>query len=77
MTNRDFPEPNVAETLPSLGCPICNRQLVLDNANFNKHVDECLSKIEVKAILKDQLDRERLESVSSTSNRPSAKRVKR
>lgn len=77
MTNRDLPEPNVAETLPSLACPICNRQLVLDNSNFNKHVDECLSKIEVKAILKDQLDRERLDSVSSTSNRPSAKRVKR
>lgn len=62
------------ETLPMLVCPICNRQLILDNANFNKHVDECLSKVEVKAILKDQLESER---PSTSYPRSTAKRVKR
>lgn len=67
------------EALPTLICPICNRQLVLDNSSFNKHVDECLNKVEVKAILKDQLEKERAESTSSenSSNQPSPKRVKR
>lgn len=65
-----------------LGCPICNRQLVLDNVNFNKHVDECLNKVEVKEILKTQLEMDRLESLGSNSSthhhRPSAnKRLKR
>lgn len=64
------------EDLPVLVCPICNGQLILDNSNFNKHVDECLSKVEVKAILKDQLDRER-SSNRGMSHRPTAKRVKR
>ncbi|KAI8047062.1 hypothetical protein BDF21DRAFT_469558 [Thamnidium elegans] len=71
MTNREPFETKTTENIPALACPICNRQLVLDNTNFNKHVDECLSKVEVKAILKDQLDRERLYLVSNT------KRVKR
>ncbi|KAI8379039.1 hypothetical protein BD560DRAFT_389366 [Blakeslea trispora] len=44
------------EEIPSLECPICHRQLVLDNLEFNKHVDECLSKMEVKEILKSQRD---------------------
>lgn len=67
------------EALPTLICPICNRQLVLDNSSFNKHVDECLNKVEVKAILKDQLGKERAESTSgeNSSNQPSLKRVKR
>ncbi|KAI7896710.1 uncharacterized protein EV154DRAFT_434804 [Mucor mucedo] len=66
--------PPVIEAPPMLVCPICNRQLILDNANFNKHVDECLSKVEVKAILKDQLDNERS---SMSHSRPTPKRVKR
>ncbi|KAG2211235.1 hypothetical protein INT47_006355 [Mucor saturninus] len=66
--------PPVIEAPPMLVCPICNRQLILDNANFNKHVDECLSKVEVKAILKDQLDNERSSMIHS---RPTPKRVKR
>ncbi|KAI9357087.1 hypothetical protein BD770DRAFT_389022 [Pilaira anomala] len=63
-----------------LGCPICNRQLVLDNVNFNQHVDECLNKVEVKEILKTQLEIDRLASLgsSSSTHRPSAnKRLKR
>jgi hypothetical protein len=71
-------ESQPVEDHPILVCPICNLQLMLDNSKFNKHVDECLSKVEVKAILKDQLDREKSESSGSeSSNRPSPKRVKR
>ncbi|CAO3646269.1 unnamed protein product [Mucor hiemalis] len=72
-------EKSAQEALPTLICPICNRQLILDNSSFNKHVDECLSGVEVKAILKDQLEKERAESTSSesSSNQPSLKRVKR
>ncbi|KAI8150340.1 hypothetical protein BJV82DRAFT_548937 [Fennellomyces sp. T-0311] len=32
-------------------CPICNRHLHLDNTAFNQHVDECLSRMEVRSIL--------------------------
>jgi uncharacterized protein YbaR (Trm112 family) len=60
-------EPTPTKELPVLVCPICNRQLVMDNSQFNQHVDECLSKVEVKAILKDQLERERSASSSSSS----------
>jgi DNA polymerase kappa len=72
----------VVENHPVLVCPICNRKLIMDNSNFNKHVDECLNKVEVKAILKDQSDREKSESLnnssgSPSSGRPSQKRVKR
>lgn len=70
LTERSIDQSHTEELLV---CPICNRQLTLDNANFNKHVDECLSKVEVKAILKDQLDNER----SNMSHRPTTKRVKR
>ncbi|KAI8331216.1 hypothetical protein BC941DRAFT_439331 [Chlamydoabsidia padenii] len=35
-------------------CPICNRRLQMDNTSFNHHVDECLTKVEVKAILQEQ-----------------------
>lgn len=70
-----------APSLPVLVCPICNRQLIMGNSNFNKHVDECLNKVEVKAILKDQMDRVGLDSVNngsgSSCDRPSPKRVKR
>lgn len=67
-------EPTTIAILPVLVCPICNRQLTMNNSQFNQHVDECLSKVEVKAILKDQLERERYESNGSNA---SSKRVKR
>ncbi|CAO3589602.1 unnamed protein product [Absidia cylindrospora] len=40
--------------LMDLICPICNRQLQMDNSQFNYHVDECLTKVTVKAILQEQ-----------------------
>ncbi|KAK4509217.1 uncharacterized protein ATC70_007567 [Mucor velutinosus] len=66
------------DTLNALVCPICNRPLKLDNAQFNRHVDECLSKVEVRAILQE----EKSESSSNSSNAsndggPVSKRLKR
>lgn len=43
---------------PSLVCPICNREMQLDNLGFNQHVDECLNKAEVKAILQSETSNE-------------------
>lgn len=67
------------EVLPILVCPICNRELTLDNLSFNKHVDECLNKVEVKAILKDQMYEEKSRSSTSegSNNQPSPKRAKK
>ncbi|KAI9481199.1 MAG: hypothetical protein EXX96DRAFT_618150 [Benjaminiella poitrasii] len=39
-------------------CPICNCHIATeDNSQLNQHIDICLSKVEVKAILKDQQKR--------------------
>lgn len=46
--------PAVIEDSNMLTCPICNHQLKLDNTRFNRHVDECLNKVEVKEILKSE-----------------------
>ncbi|KAI8327573.1 hypothetical protein EDC96DRAFT_531684 [Choanephora cucurbitarum] len=63
--SNDTQLPIKKEEIPSLECPICCRQLMLDNLEFNKHVDECLSKMEVKEILKSQ----RSEPMSKPSKR--------
>ncbi|KAG1140437.1 hypothetical protein G6F37_008026 [Rhizopus arrhizus] len=47
-------------------CPICNRHLTMDNTQFNKHVDECLNKVEVKTILENE--KRQLSSSSSSSS---------
>lgn len=68
-----------------LVCPICNRQLKLDNSQFNQHVDECLSKVEVKAILQEEKSESSSSSNSGSSNcnssksdgGPASKRMKR
>ncbi|KAG2217742.1 hypothetical protein INT45_002391 [Circinella minor] len=44
-------------------CPICNRLLYLDNTLFNQHVDECLSRAEVRAILKAESERRKQEAI--------------
>lgn len=66
------------DTLNKLVCPICNRSLKLDNAQFNQHVDECLSKVEVKAILQEDKS-ESSSNLSSVNNDagPVSKRLKR
>ncbi|KAL7314508.1 hypothetical protein PS15m_006070 [Mucor circinelloides] len=66
------------DTLNKLVCPICNRSLKLDNAQFNQHVDECLSKVEVKAILQEEKS-ESSSNLSSVKNDagPVSKRLKR
>ncbi|CAO3609199.1 unnamed protein product [Mucor fragilis] len=66
------------DTPNALVCPICNRSLKLGNAQFNQHVDECLSKVEVKAILQEEKS-ESSNSSSRASNdgRPVSKRLKR
>ncbi|CAO0799636.1 unnamed protein product [Mucor circinelloides] len=66
------------DTLNKLVCPICNRSLKLDNAQFNQHVDECLSKVEVKAILQEEKS-ESSSNLSSVNNDagPVSKRLKR
>ncbi|KAI7900839.1 uncharacterized protein BX663DRAFT_516694 [Cokeromyces recurvatus] len=58
-------------------CPICNCQIATeDNSELNQHIDICLSKVEVKAILKDQ--RKRLESSSKPNPQQTPKkRIKR
>jgi DNA polymerase kappa len=47
------PQCDTAPLIDSI-CPICNRHLHMDNAGFNHHVDDCLTKVEVKAILQEQ-----------------------
>ncbi|KAI9304290.1 hypothetical protein BJ944DRAFT_267053 [Cunninghamella echinulata] len=48
------PIPSSSSTIPTYLCPICNRALQLDNKQMNDHIDDCLTKIEVKEILKEQ-----------------------
>ncbi|ORZ01306.1 hypothetical protein BCR43DRAFT_486727 [Syncephalastrum racemosum] len=42
------------EELAAVECPICNRNLQLDNIAFNRHVDECLNRAAVRTILKKE-----------------------
>lgn len=56
-------------------CPICNRHLTMDNTQFNKHVDECLNKVEVKTILENE--KRQLSSSSSSSGSSSHSRHKK
>ncbi|KAI8084998.1 uncharacterized protein BX664DRAFT_338298 [Halteromyces radiatus] len=62
-------------TMIQLICPICNRlQQHMDNHQFNHHVDECLTKMEVRSILQEQLDDDmdnnnRKKRLTSTSKR--------
>ncbi|ORE10606.1 IMS-domain-containing protein [Rhizopus microsporus var. microsporus] len=60
----------------ALVCPICNRALVMDIAQFNNHVDECLNKVEVKTILENE-KRQYSPSSSRSSSHSSNKRIKR
>ncbi|KAI9259622.1 hypothetical protein BDA99DRAFT_538582 [Phascolomyces articulosus] len=50
------------DEIESVTCPICNRLLNLDNAAFNQHVDECLSRAEVRAILQAESQRRKREA---------------
>ncbi|KAI8645557.1 hypothetical protein BD408DRAFT_382046 [Parasitella parasitica] len=65
----------VKDILNTLVCPICNRQLKLNNSQFNQHVDECLSKVEVKAIL--QQEKSECSSNYHTDGGTAPKRIKR
>ncbi|CEG72129.1 hypothetical protein RMATCC62417_07741 [Rhizopus microsporus] len=67
----------IKEQEPStLVCPICNRSLVMNIAQFNNHVDECLNKVEVKMILENE-KRQHSPSSSRSSPQSSNKRIKR
>ncbi len=57
-------------------CPICNRHLTMDNTQFNKHVDECLNKVEVKTILENE-KRQLSSSSSGSSSHSRNKKLKR
>ncbi|CAO3613722.1 unnamed protein product [Cunninghamella blakesleeana] len=49
-------------------CPICNKTLQLSNKQLNEHIDECLSKVEVGEILKQQQSLADDESTSLNDN---------
>ncbi|CDH50289.1 dna-directed polymerase kappa [Lichtheimia corymbifera JMRC:FSU:9682] len=71
----DKTEPEASHSSPTeqqekVECPICNRSLQLDNAAFNRHVDECLNRVEVRSILVSERDT----SSSSSSPAPSSKK---
>lgn len=61
----------------ALICPICNRQLTVDNIQFNQHVDECLNKIEVKTILQNEKRLLPTPPIIGNNPRPANKKVKR
>ncbi|KAI8985372.1 hypothetical protein BDB01DRAFT_787850 [Pilobolus umbonatus] len=42
---------HVQQETMEVTCPICQSQLQVDNDAFNRHVDECLNRTEVKSIL--------------------------
>ncbi|KAI9323231.1 hypothetical protein BX666DRAFT_1884537 [Dichotomocladium elegans] len=67
-TKRPNPEYEDNDTSETVTCPICKRRLRLDNAAFNRHVDECLNRQAVRSILDSERGAAHAPASSSSSS---------
>jgi DNA polymerase kappa len=54
-TGHERQEKNISsEETQTLTCPICTKELQMDNSSFNQHIDFCLSKGEIMRATRDR-----------------------